>query len=77
MKPTKKSEFGEVEGTDTEQPDARLAVMGPHMEIDEYGHATGVVYVRCEGCSREVLGGDTTAISHAPDCPRSDHEEAL
>lgn len=48
---------------------------GPHVEVNQYGHATGAVFVRCEGYGREVLGGDPEAVPHADACPLASAEE--
>jgi len=37
----------------------RLPAITEHVELDTFGEPTGFVYVRCEGCGRERLGGNT------------------
>lgn len=38
-----------------------------HVEPSSQG---GARYLRCEGCGREVLGGDESRILHREECPR-------
>lgn len=54
--------------TDTQADPETTPEITIHVEPPEQG---GAAYLRCEGCTREVIGTDESRLSHRNECPHS------